>query len=392
MQRFFDYAFTYAGAARRSRLVATSSTATPGPTTRGFRFPGPCPRQDEGGHRPHGRRDDGETRPTRISRRSPNVRARRAARRSSRAARCTRSSGWSGDTERFQCDRVEADAGRRSRDPDRQGLQDGRARPASRDHDGHGRAPCRSGATRSRSSRGRARWRTTEQAMIAVQGGEGRRRHDPARRRLQAEDLAVLVPGTRRARARDPRGGAAARPACRSSWRSSTSRRWSTSPRSRTASASARATRRTSSCCKEVGLANKPVMLKRGLAMTIEEWLQAAEYVAQRGNSEIILCERGIRTFEPSTRNTLDLAGMAVAQARVAPPGDRGPVARGGEAAPGRAMALRCGRGGRRRRDGRRARGSRAGARGRRTGADAGRDHRARQRSWPRWPRPSAAP
>jgi 3-deoxy-7-phosphoheptulonate synthase len=66
---------------------------------------------------------------------------------------------------------------------------------------------------------------------------------------------------------------------------------------------------------KEVGLTNKPVMLKRGLAMTVEEWLQAAEYVAQRGNSEIILCERGIRTFEPSTRNTLDLAGMAAAQA-----------------------------------------------------------------------------
>ncbi|MBI3648877.1 MAG: 3-deoxy-7-phosphoheptulonate synthase [Actinobacteria bacterium] len=66
---------------------------------------------------------------------------------------------------------------------------------------------------------------------------------------------------------------------------------------------------------KEVGLANKPVMLKRGLAMTVEEWLQAAEYIAQRGNSEIILCERGIRTFEPSTRNTLDLAGMAAAQA-----------------------------------------------------------------------------
>lgn len=66
---------------------------------------------------------------------------------------------------------------------------------------------------------------------------------------------------------------------------------------------------------KEVGLTNRPVMLKRGLAMTIDEWLQAAEYVAQRGNSQIILCERGIRTFEPSTRNTLDLAGMAVAQA-----------------------------------------------------------------------------
>jgi 3-deoxy-7-phosphoheptulonate synthase len=66
---------------------------------------------------------------------------------------------------------------------------------------------------------------------------------------------------------------------------------------------------------KEVGHTNRPVMLKRGLAMTIDEWLQAAEYVAQRGNSQIILCERGIRTFEPSTRNTLDLAGMAVAQA-----------------------------------------------------------------------------
>jgi 3-deoxy-7-phosphoheptulonate synthase len=65
---------------------------------------------------------------------------------------------------------------------------------------------------------------------------------------------------------------------------------------------------------KECGLTNKPVMLKRGLAMTVDEWLQAAEYVAQRGNSEIILCERGIRTYETATRNTLDLAGMAVAQ------------------------------------------------------------------------------
>jgi 3-deoxy-7-phosphoheptulonate synthase len=65
---------------------------------------------------------------------------------------------------------------------------------------------------------------------------------------------------------------------------------------------------------KEVGQVHKPVLLKRGLAATVEEWLMAAEYIAQRGNSEIILCERGIRTFEPSTRNTLDLAGMAVAQ------------------------------------------------------------------------------
>ena len=68
------------------------------------------------------------------------------------------------------------------------------------------------------------------------------------------------------------------------------------------------------SLLKEVGATNKPVLLKRGFSATVEEWLMAAEYVAQRGNSEIILCERGIRTFEPSTRNTLDLGGMAVAQ------------------------------------------------------------------------------
>jgi len=65
---------------------------------------------------------------------------------------------------------------------------------------------------------------------------------------------------------------------------------------------------------KAVGTAEKPVLLKRGFSATIEEWLMAAEYVAQRGNSEIVLCERGIRTFEPATRNTLDLGGMAVAQ------------------------------------------------------------------------------
>ena len=65
---------------------------------------------------------------------------------------------------------------------------------------------------------------------------------------------------------------------------------------------------------KEVGQVQKPVLLKRGLSATVEEWLMAAEYIAQRGNSEIILCERGIRTFETSTRNTLDLAGMVVAQ------------------------------------------------------------------------------
>jgi 3-deoxy-7-phosphoheptulonate synthase len=64
-----------------------------------------------------------------------------------------------------------------------------------------------------------------------------------------------------------------------------------------------------------VGESGKPVLLKRGMTATIEEWLMAAEYVAQRGNLEIVLCERGIRTFEPTTRNTLDVSAVPIAQA-----------------------------------------------------------------------------
>jgi 3-deoxy-7-phosphoheptulonate synthase len=58
------------------------------------------------------------------------------------------------------------------------------------------------------------------------------------------------------------------------------------------------------------GGAGKPVMLKRGMNATIEEWLMAAEYVAQRGNLDIVLCERGIRTFETAYRNTLDISAV----------------------------------------------------------------------------------
>jgi 3-deoxy-7-phosphoheptulonate synthase len=63
-----------------------------------------------------------------------------------------------------------------------------------------------------------------------------------------------------------------------------------------------------------VGSASKPVLLKRGMNATIEEWLMAAEYIAQRGNLDIVLCERGIRTFETATRNTLDISAVPVAQ------------------------------------------------------------------------------
>ena len=67
---------------------------------------------------------------------------------------------------------------------------------------------------------------------------------------------------------------------------------------------------------KEAGKINKPVMLKRGLAATIDEWLNAAEYIMSEGNEDVILCERGIRTFETSTRNTLDISAVPVIKSK----------------------------------------------------------------------------
>ncbi len=61
---------------------------------------------------------------------------------------------------------------------------------------------------------------------------------------------------------------------------------------------------------KAVGQTDKPVLLKRGMSATIEEWLMAAEYIISEGNGRVILCERGIRTFETATRNTLDLSAV----------------------------------------------------------------------------------
>ncbi len=63
---------------------------------------------------------------------------------------------------------------------------------------------------------------------------------------------------------------------------------------------------------KEVGKCNKPILLKRGIASTIEEWLMAAEYIMSEGNENVILCERGIRTYETATRNTFDISAIPV--------------------------------------------------------------------------------
>ncbi|MDF1526294.1 MAG: 3-deoxy-7-phosphoheptulonate synthase [bacterium] len=65
---------------------------------------------------------------------------------------------------------------------------------------------------------------------------------------------------------------------------------------------------------KEVGKMKKPVLLKRGLSSTVKEWLMSAEYILNEGNMEVILCERGVRTFETETRNTLDLSCVPLVQ------------------------------------------------------------------------------
>lgn len=67
---------------------------------------------------------------------------------------------------------------------------------------------------------------------------------------------------------------------------------------------------------REAGKCGKPVILKRGLSSTIEEWLNAAEYIMSSGNANVILCERGIRTFETATRNTLDISAVPVLKSK----------------------------------------------------------------------------
>ncbi len=67
---------------------------------------------------------------------------------------------------------------------------------------------------------------------------------------------------------------------------------------------------------RELGKSSKPVLLKRGLSATIEEWLMSAEYILSGGNKQVILCERGIRTFENATRNTMDISAIPVIHAK----------------------------------------------------------------------------
>ena len=84
------------------------------------------------------------------------------------------------------------------------------------------------------------------------------------------------------------------------------------------------------SLLEALGKVRKPVLLKRGLSSTLEELLMAAEYILEDGNEHVMLCERGIRTFETAMRFTLDVGGGAVAEAPLAPARHRRPVPCGG--------------------------------------------------------------
>lgn len=71
---------------------------------------------------------------------------------------------------------------------------------------------------------------------------------------------------------------------------------------------------------RELGTLRKPVLLKRGFSATVDEWIKAADYILKGGNNDVLMCERGIRTFEPTTRNTLDLNSVAYLKAHTSFP------------------------------------------------------------------------
>jgi hypothetical protein len=102
---------------------------------------------------------------------------------------------------------------------------------------------------------------------------------------------------------------------------------------------------------RELGRVRKPVLLKRGISATIEEWLLSAEYILAGGNSDVILCERGIRTFESYTRNTLDISAIPVVQEAEPPAHLRRSEPWDGAPRQGGADGARGGRGRRRRPD-----------------------------------------
>ena len=161
---------------------------------------------------------------------------------------------------------------------------------------------------RGRNLRRSVRRRVERAARRGRPRGGGSRSKRAARRRIQAAHVAVLISRSwRRGRSRccaTPATGYSLTSSPKCSIRA-TSRGWRAM---RTCCRSARATCKTFALLREVGATRTPVLLKRGLSATVQEWLLAAEYVMLGGNENVVLCERGIRSFDVATRNLLDIA------------------------------------------------------------------------------------
>ena len=157
---------------------------------------------------------------------------------------------------------------------------------------------------------------TREQVFEAARAAKAAGAHHAARRGLQAPHVAVRLPGPGRRGPGDPRRGPARPPVCPWSPNSWTRATWKTWRKYSDVIQIGARNMQNFQLLSAVGEVDRPVLLKRGLAATIEELLMAAEYIVKEGNENVILCERGIRTFETATRNTLDISAVPILKQR----------------------------------------------------------------------------
>ena len=206
-------------------------------------------------------------------------------------------------------DRLSALSGRRVGHPDQPAVQADVARIPPRGHRDPG--PRRGDRRRVADGHGRAMLRGEPGAAVrdGRRGGRGRR-HDPARRRLQATDEPVRLPGPRRPGRCASWPRLASGPACPVITEVMEPNQVDIVAEYADILQIGTRNMQNYSLLRDVGRVARPVMLKRGYGATVEEWLMAAEYIVSSGNPNVILCERGIRTFETYTRNTLDLAAV----------------------------------------------------------------------------------
>ncbi len=157
---------------------------------------------------------------------------------------------------------------------------------------------------------------TDEQVNAVAAAVKKAGREDPARRRLQAAQLTLQLPGPRRRRAADAASAASSQHDLKLVSEVMDISQIELIDRYADIFQLGARNMQNFTLLRELGRARKPVLLKRGISATIEEWLLSAEYILAGGNAQVILCERGIRTFESYTRNTLDISAIPVVKKR----------------------------------------------------------------------------